>query len=74
VDRDRPFAEDPYQGLPPLLTADEVADYLKVKRRTVYDWVGQGILPAQTVGRRLLRFRRQDVLQFPSDPDGTRDL
>lgn len=42
------------------MTIDEVADYLRVKKRTVYDWVKKGKIPAmKTVG--LWRFRRDRI-------------
>jgi len=43
-----------------LMTIDEVADYLRVKKRTVYDWVKKGKIPAmKTVG--LWRFRKDRI-------------
>ena len=43
-----------------LMTIDEVAGYLRVKKRTVYDWVKKGKIPAmKTVG--LWRFRRERI-------------
>ena len=45
------------------MTIDEVADYLRVKKRTVYDWVKKGKIPAvKTVG--LWRFRRERIDQW----------
>ena len=41
-----------------LMTIDEVAEYLRVKKRTVYDWVKKDKIPAvKIVG--LWRFRKQ---------------
>jgi len=46
-----------------LMTIDEVADYLRVKKRTVYDWVKKGKIPAvKTVG--LWRFCRERIDQW----------
>ncbi len=43
-----------------LMTIDEVAEYLRVKKRTVYDWVKKGKIPAmKTVG--LWRFRKDRI-------------
>ena len=43
-----------------LLTIDEVAEYLRVKRRTVYDWVKKGKIPAiKTVGQ--WRFNKDKI-------------
>ena len=54
-----------------LLTAEEVADLLRVKASTVYDAVTRGRMPAVRLwtGRRrsLLRFRREDIEQFIRD-------
>ena len=46
-----------------LMTIDEVADYLRVKKRTVYDWVKKGKIPAiKAVG--LWRFRKERIDQW----------
>jgi excisionase family DNA binding protein len=46
-----------------LMTIDEIADYLKVKKRTVYDWVKKGKIPAiKTVGQ--WRFKREKIDQW----------
>ena len=46
-----------------LMTIDEVAGYLRVKKRTVYDWVKKGKIPAiKAVG--LWRFRRERIDQW----------
>ena len=46
-----------------LMTIDEVADYLRVKKRTVYDWVKKGKIPAiKAVG--LWRFRKDRIDQW----------
>jgi len=43
-----------------LMTIDEVAGYLRVKKRTVYDWVKKGKIPAiKAVG--LWRFRKDRI-------------
>lgn len=43
-----------------IMTIEEVADYLRVKKRTVYDWVKKGKIPAmKTVG--LWRFRKDRI-------------
>ena len=43
-----------------LLTVDEVADFLRVKPSTVYEWAKNGKIPASKVGR-LWRFSREEV-------------
>ncbi|MBE7467667.1 MAG: helix-turn-helix domain-containing protein [Anaerolineales bacterium] len=42
------------------LTVQEVADYLKVSRTTVWRWCHQGLLPAFKIGRGW-RVRRGDL-------------
>jgi len=42
------------------LSADEIAEYLGVKRDTIYKWIDRHNLPAHKVGR-LWKFRRQEV-------------
>lgn len=44
----------------PLMTEDEIADYLRVKPSTVRTWVKQGKIPHVKAGS-LNRFRREDV-------------
>lgn len=46
-----------------LLTIDEVADYLRVKKRTIYEWLKQGKIPAiKAVG--LWRFKKTKIDQW----------
>ena len=43
-----------------LLTVDEIAEYLRVKKRTIYDWVKKGKIPAiKTVGQ--WRFKKDRI-------------
>ena len=43
-----------------LMTIDEVASYLHVKKRTVYEWVKKGKIPAiKTVGQ--WRFKKDKI-------------
>lgn len=53
--------------LPPpdsdVLTADEVADLLRLDRKTVYDYAGRGVIPCQRIGKRML-FSRVAVVQW----------
>jgi len=43
-----------------LMTIDEVAQYLQVKKRTVYDWLKKGKIPAvKTVGQ--WRFKKEQI-------------
>jgi len=43
-----------------LITVEEVAKYLRVKRSTVYEWAKEGKIPAVKVGR-LWRFDREET-------------
>ena len=43
-----------------LMTIEEVADYLRVKKRTIYEWVKKGKIPAiKTVGQ--WRFKKDKI-------------
>ena len=43
-----------------IMTIEEVAKYLRVKKRTIYDWVKNGKIPAvKTVGQ--WRFKREKI-------------
>ncbi len=43
-----------------LMTIEEVAEYLQVKKRTVYDWLKKGKIPAiKTVGQ--WRFKHEQI-------------
>lgn len=46
-----------------VLTADEVADLLRLDRKTVYDYAGRGVIPCQRIGKRML-FSRAAVVQW----------
>lgn len=37
-----------------IMTADEVADFLRLDRKTIYDYAGRGEIPCQRLGKRLL--------------------
>jgi excisionase family DNA binding protein len=48
--------------LPELLTAQEVADALRVERRTIERWSDSGRLHRVRLGRRTVRYRASEVL------------
>lgn len=50
----------PLSGPERWLSVDELADYLGVKRDTVYKWIIRRRLPAHKAGR-LWKFRRDEV-------------
>jgi nitrogen PTS system EIIA component len=43
-----------------LLTVDEVAAWLQVKPRTIYQWVHEGYIPLIKIGS-LVRFERAEI-------------
>lgn len=45
---------------PSLMTVEEVAEFLRVRPSTVYDWAKDGKIPASKVGR-LWRFHRDEI-------------
>jgi excisionase family DNA binding protein len=47
----------------PLITAEEIADLLKVSPKSIYRWASEGRLPAFREGR-LIRFLEADVETF----------
>jgi PTS system nitrogen regulatory IIA component len=53
----------PHHGDQELLTVDDVAQWLNVPKRWVYDRAQRGELPSGRVGK-YLRFRRPDVAAF----------
>jgi len=42
-------------------TVDEVADYLKVAKKTIYSWVSQGVIPCIRKDRRIVRFKLNKI-------------
>jgi len=44
-----------------LLTVEEVARYLQVKPKTVYNWVSLGLIPCIRKGNGLVRFQLNKV-------------
>ena len=50
-----------------LLTATDVGRILQVHPKTIFLWASQGTLPAVRLGRRAVRFRREDVERLVAD-------
>lgn len=42
------------------LSVDEIADYLGIKRDTVYKWIAEKSMPAHKIGR-LWKFRKDEI-------------
>ncbi len=52
------------------LTPQEVADFYRIKLRTLYSWIAEGKVEAERVGpHRILRIRR-DVAEKITQPAG----
>ena len=49
-----------------ILTIEEVAKYLRVSERTVYDWAQKGEIPAGKIGT-VWRFKKTDLEKWVSD-------
>lgn len=49
-----------------ILTIEEVAKYLRVSERTVYDWAQKGEIPAGKIGT-VWRFKRAEVEKWVND-------
>jgi PTS system nitrogen regulatory IIA component len=52
--------------IPELMTLEEVAKYLRVSERTVYDWAQKGEIPAGKLGGSW-RFKRDEVKKWVED-------
>jgi len=46
-----------------LLTPDEVAELLSVRKSTIYHWTHQGFIPHVKLGK-FVRFRQRDVVEW----------
>jgi PTS system nitrogen regulatory IIA component len=49
-----------------IMTIDEVAEYLRVSERTVYDWAQKGELPGGKLGT-TWRFKREEIEKWVND-------
>lgn len=50
------------------MTANEVAAYLRVNRKTVYEYAGSGVIPCRRIGRRLVFSRSAIVAWITRQP------
>ena len=46
-----------------IMTIEDVAKYLRVSERTIYDWAQKGILPGGKIGT-TWRFKSADIQPF----------
>ena len=59
-DKDIFMSDSMMMGFDELMTIEELAQYLRVKKRTIYEWLKKGKIPAiKTVGQ--WRFRRDKI-------------
>ena len=56
-----------------ILTIDEVAKYLRVSERTVYEWAQKGEIPAGKIGT-VWRFKKTDLQKWVDDRLSTSSL
>lgn len=56
---------------PEIMTAQEVAEFLRVSERTVYDWATSGTIPAGKLGT-TWRFKRSEVEKWVNEQLSTR--
>jgi len=49
-----------------ILTIEEVAKYIKISERTIYDWAQKGDIPAGKLGN-VWRFRKTEIDQWVND-------
>ena len=54
IEQHRGRSLPPAQNSSDVLTADEVAEFLHLDRKTVYDYAGRGEIPCQRLGKRIL--------------------
>jgi excisionase family DNA binding protein len=54
-----------------IMTADEVAELLRLDRKTVYDYAGRGEIPCQRLGKRILFSRDALALWLRSCSKGS---
>lgn len=47
-----------------LLTPQEVADLLQVRKSTIYQWTHQGFIPHIKLRKNVLRFRHDRVMEW----------
>lgn len=59
---DNPLLTEQHPELPDVMTVEEVAAWLRLNKKTIYDAVKAGELPCCKVGR-ILRFSRESVLR-----------
>jgi excisionase family DNA binding protein len=59
-------------GLPPVLTVEEVADLMRIDRKTAYAAIADGDVPGVRRVGRCIRVSRDVLLQWLADGQGGR--
>lgn len=59
--KETPSVEDDKEK---LMTVDEVAAFLQVKKKTVYAWVSDQRMPCFRINKRILRFLKERVIEW----------
>jgi len=47
-----------------LITMEEVGDLIGLDRSTIYNWKRRGLLPHYKIGKRAVRFKLSEILQW----------
>jgi excisionase family DNA binding protein len=61
----------PKSSRPQFLNVKEVADMLRTKPRTIYDWVSQGRIPYRKAGDRTI-FLLDEILNWTKPIEGSK--
>jgi excisionase family DNA binding protein len=61
----------PKSSRPQFLNVKEVADMLRTKPRTIYDWVSQGRIPYRKAGDRTI-FPLDEILNWTKPIEGSK--
>jgi excisionase family DNA binding protein len=58
-----------------FLTMEEVGNLIGLDRSTIYNWKRQGLLPHYKIGKRAVRFKLTEILQWlgTQKKDASRD-
>ena len=48
------------RNIPSLLTVDELAEYLGLKKQTIYNWLNQGKISGIKIGK-VWRFEKKEI-------------
>jgi len=65
------FPESPTPAPPPVMTIDELAEYLQVSKSSLYKLVQNGHIPGHKVGKHW-RFRRLTIDRWLDQSEGQR--